>query len=92
MRQAYFIGGLILGLAIAIFALQNTAQVAVRFLVWQAQGPLAVMVLASATVGALVALLVGIPEILTARYRIRDLEHRLEGIPPEDAGPETPSQ
>jgi uncharacterized integral membrane protein len=32
MRQAYFIAGLILGLAIAVFALQNTTAVEVKFL------------------------------------------------------------
>ena len=35
MRQAYFIMGLILGLVIAVFALQNTTGVEVRFLTWQ---------------------------------------------------------
>lgn len=47
MRQAYFIVGLILGLAIAVFSLQNTALVEVRFLAWQATGSLAAVVLAS---------------------------------------------
>lgn len=87
MRQAYFIAGLVLGLAIAIFALQNTAEVAVRFLGWQAQGPLAVVVLASAAGGVLVALLFGLPEFMTARWRIRSLERRLEGEVRAGAGP-----
>jgi len=92
MRQAYFIMGLILGLAIAVFALQNTMAVAVRFLAWQVAGSLAVIVLGSAAAGALVVLLFGIPEILTARWRIRNLERRLQGIPPEGEGPSVPSQ
>lgn len=87
MRQAYFIVGLVLGLAIAVFALQNTTAVEVKFLAWQLAGPLAVVVLGSAAAGALVALLFGIPEIVTARWRIRSLERRLEGEVRAGAGP-----
>lgn len=57
MKQAYFILGLILGVAIAIFALWNTAAVEVRSLAWQAQGSLALVVLVSASAGLLIALL-----------------------------------
>jgi uncharacterized integral membrane protein len=92
MKQAYFIAGLILGLAIAVFALQNTMAVEVRFLIWQVSGSLAVVVLGSAAAGSLVALLFGIPEIVMARWRMRNLERRLQGTPPEGAGPQVPSQ
>lgn len=89
MRQFYFVGGLILGLAVAIFALQNTVGVEVRFLAWQVQGPLAAVVLASAAAGLLVALLFTLPGIVASRRRIRGLERRLEAersSPPEPAG------
>lgn len=92
MRQAYLILGLILGLALAIFAGQNTVQVAVRFLGWEAQGPLAVVVLVSAAAGALVALLFGLPEVFMARWRIRSLERRLQEAPPQGPGPEVAGQ
>ena len=92
MRQAYFIAGLILGLAIAVFALQNTTAVEVKFLAWQVTGSLAVVVLGSAAAGSLVALLFGIPEIVMARWRMRNLERRLQGTPPEGPGPQVPSQ
>jgi putative membrane protein len=91
MRQAYFIVGLILGLAIAVFALQNTMAVEVRFLAWQVAGSLAVVVLGSAAAGALVVFLFGIPEIVTARWRIRSLERRLEGEGRAAGGP-TPTR
>ena len=87
MRQVYFIVGLILGLAIAIFALQNTMAVEVKFLGWQVAGSLAVVVLGSAAAGALVALFFGIPEILKARWRIRNLERRLQSMSSEGSGP-----
>ena len=77
MKQAYFIAGLILGLAIAVFALQNATAVEVEFLAWQVAGSLAMVVLGSAVAGALVVLLFGIPEIVMARWRIRSLERRL---------------
>jgi len=79
MRQAYFVAGLLLGIALTVFALQNTAPVEVRFLLWNTQGPLAAVVLVSAIGGLVVALLFGLPEVLSARWRIRTLERRLEG-------------
>ena len=87
MRQLYFIGGLILGVVIAVFAIQNTVGVEVRFLWWQAQGPLAAVVLISAAAGVVVALLLGIPDVLSARLRIRSLERRLDDLRPTEAGP-----
>ena len=87
MRQLYFITGLTLGLATAIFALQNTAAVEVHFLHWQVQGPLAAVVLASAAAGLLVALLFGLPGVLALRWRVRNLERRLMAGPPEATPP-----
>ena len=78
MRQFYFTVGLILGLGVAIFAMQNTLAIEVRFLVWQAHGPLALVVLASAAAGVLIALLFCLPGMLRGRWRIRSLERRLE--------------
>jgi lipopolysaccharide assembly protein A len=78
MRQFYFTLGLILGLGVAVFAMQNTLAVEVRFLVWQAHGPLALVVLASAAAGVLIALLFCLPAMLRDRWRIRSLERRLE--------------
>jgi uncharacterized integral membrane protein len=80
MRQVYFTVGLILGLAVAVFAMQNTPAVEVRFLVWQVSGPLAVLVLASAAAGGLIVLLFSLPEILKGRWRIRSLERRLDSL------------
>ena len=89
MRQAYFITGLLVGVAVTIFALQNTTGVELRFLFWQAQGSLALVVLLSAVGGLLVALLFAIPGIVAGRWRIRALEQRLSetGKPPEVPGP-----
>jgi uncharacterized integral membrane protein len=89
MRQFYFTVGLILGLAIAVFAMQNTLAVEVWFLAWKANGPLALIVLASAAAGVLMALLFCLPAMLKGRWRVRSLERRLESGPSaiETGGP-----
>jgi uncharacterized integral membrane protein len=89
MKPFYFIVGLILGLAVAVFALQNTESIQVRFLWWQVQGPVAAVTLISAVAGGLVLFLFGLPGWLSAHWRIRGLERRLEARPPEDTPPET---
>lgn len=87
MRRAYFIVGLLLGVALTIFALQNSATVELRFLLWQTRGPGAAVVLLSAIGGFLIAVFFGLPQIVSARWRIRSLERRLAGGPPEEGGP-----
>jgi uncharacterized integral membrane protein len=88
MKHLYLIVGLILGLTVAVFALQNTDSIQIRFLWWQAQGPVAAITLISAVAGALVVLLFALPGWLSARWRIRGLERRLEGRLPETLRPE----
>lgn len=90
MKQAYVIAGLLLGVILTVFALQNTGGVEVRSLFWQARGPLAAVVLLSVLGGLVVALLFGVPEIVAARWRIRTLERRLEGEGSGTAGTGTP--
>jgi len=90
MRQAYFIVGLLLGVALTIFALQNSTTLELRFLFWQTQGPGAAVILLSAIGGFLVALFFGLPEIISARWRIRSLERRLAGGPTAGGGPAAP--
>jgi putative membrane protein len=79
MRPIYFAAGLILGLGLALFAIQNGAPVAVRFLVWQVDGSLAAVVLGSAFAGALIVLFFGIPQAIAARWRIQALVRELAG-------------
>jgi uncharacterized integral membrane protein len=86
MRQAYFIAGLILGLAIAVFAPQNTTAVEVKFLAWQVTGSLAVVVLGSAAAGALVALRFGIPEIMRPAGACGTWNAASRELPPKGQG------
>jgi uncharacterized integral membrane protein len=39
MRHIYFIFGVVLGVTVAIFAVQNVAPVEVRFFLWQVEAP-----------------------------------------------------
>lgn len=77
MRPFYFAAGLIVGLGLAVFALQNGAPVALRFLAWQVDGSLAAVVLGSAAAGAMLVLLFGIPQVVAARWRRQALEREL---------------
>ena len=81
-----------LGLAIltVIFALQNPIPVGVIFLVWKFEGSLALVLMLTFALGALVSSLVSIPAIVKRRSaisnqkkKIEELENRLrERIPP----------
>jgi len=50
----------VLLLAVAIFALQNAQAITVRFLYWELQSSVAVVTLAAAAAGALIAGLIGV--------------------------------
>jgi len=88
MRHVYFIAGILLGLSLALFALQNGTAVSVRFLAWQVDGPLAGVVLGSAGAGALLLLFLGLPSHLALRWRLRAQERELAGLRPKPARPE----
>lgn len=53
MQQVRFYAGLLIGILLVLFALQNLQPTPVRFLIWHADLPLVVTVLASAAIGAL---------------------------------------
>ncbi len=94
MRQIYFVGGVALGLLLALFALQNGTPVAVQFLTWQVNGSLAAVVLGSAATGALAALLCGLPPLIGARWKVRALERELSALraAPRPAGKSEPPE
>ena len=66
--------GLIVGIAIAIaavaFALQNNVPVTVTFLVWRFDSSLAMVLLLSLAIGAIVMALVTTPGALKARWTL----------------------
>ncbi len=84
MRHIYFIFGVILGVGVAVFAVQNVTLVDVRFFLWHIEGPLAAVVLAAVTAGLALALLLGLPDTILSRIRMRRLEHQVQEITPEE--------
>ncbi len=66
--------GFVLGAAALLFAIQNTATVALTFLGWQFTSSLAVVVLASVVVGILISILATLPAALSRTFRIMGLK------------------
>lgn len=76
MATAYLLVAL-LGAAIALFAIQNNDPVVVRFVGWQVEGALSLVVLVSVLVGVILASLLGVVRHWKLRSRIRQLENKL---------------
>jgi lipopolysaccharide assembly protein A len=69
---------LVFSIVIAVFAVQNTTQVAVQFLTFRADAvAVSVLVLISAALGALAMLLLGIAREVPIRWRHRAVRQQL---------------
>lgn len=80
MSQFYLILALVLATLVAIFAVQNAQEVNIRFLVWTFQSSVVVVILISLGVGALLAALMSLPQMLRGRRRLRESERQLERL------------
>jgi uncharacterized integral membrane protein len=80
MAQFYVIIALLLATLVAIFAVQNAQEVNIRFLVWTFQSSVVVVILISLGVGALLAALMSLPQMLRGRRRLRESERQLERL------------
>ena len=80
MGVAYLLVAL-LGAAIAVFAIQNNSTVVIRFLAWQLEGALSLVILLSALVGIVLTSMLGAVRHWKLRSRIRQLENQLARIP-----------
>ena len=68
-------------LALAIFTVQNTMPMPIHFLWWKSQNfSLSILVLLSATVGAVLAFLVSIPTHAGRRKKLKQRERELEEL------------
>lgn len=77
MNQLYLIGFLILAAAIAIFAIQNSGEAVVKFIWWQFQSSLVVIVLISTAFGAIMAILLSLPGAFRLRTRLREQSQKV---------------
>ena len=80
MAQAYAILIAAFGLAIALFALQNTDSLTVRFWPWSFTASQAVVILGAAIAGAILGGLIGFRAQLRARRAARMAEARLREV------------
>ena len=83
--QAALIAGIGIGIVSVLFAIQNNTEVSVRFLAWSFDGSLALVLLLTLGLGALVAGLLSSPAVIRGQWtaarqgrRIAELEHRLD--------------
>ncbi len=82
MVQVYLIAALVLAGLVATFAVQNAIPVTVKFLAWNFESSLVVIIFLAAGVGAFAATLVSLPQAVRAWARLRQREAevaRLEG-------------
>lgn len=69
----FLIIGLIIGAVSVVFVLQNIQPITVAFFSWQLDGSLSVILLAALLCGMLIAVLILLPSIIKAEWRIRKL-------------------
>jgi putative membrane protein len=75
--QIFLILALVIALIAVIFALQNTASIAVSFLFWKFTGSLALVLIISLAAGVLITLLALSPGLLRGRLSMRKLRKQL---------------
>ncbi len=97
--QITLIVALIISIAVAVFAIQNSVPVVVSFLAWEMKTSLVILILGSALAGVVVsALLASVrwvrlsTDLRASRRRIRELEAQApsEPLPPPSSGPGRP--
>jgi uncharacterized integral membrane protein len=101
MGQAALIVSLALAITVAVFAVQNSGPIALRFGVWSVETSLVVVILVSAVAGAAAASLLGLPGWFRDRRRLRRQARELESLKaqqhlpppmPEPPAPEPPAR
>src|SRR3954470_7351083 len=76
--QLAWIAALVLAILVAAFALQNTTPVTISFLFWGVdRAALALVILASVGIGALITLLIGLPRFVRTEWRTRGLRRQV---------------
>lgn len=75
--QILLIFALIIAALAVVFALQNTALTTVTFLLWTLNGSLALILLSSLIVGAIVGILVSAPTLIRDKLTIRNQKKRI---------------
>ncbi|PWB77720.1 MAG: hypothetical protein C3F08_09520 [Candidatus Methylomirabilota bacterium] len=77
MNQFSLIGFLVLAMIVAIFSIQNSGEAIVKFIWWQFQSSLVVVILISTALGAIMAIFLSLPGHVRLRMRMREQSQRL---------------
>lgn len=72
--------GFVIGAATIVFALQNTGVVSLSFLSWQFASPLALVIILTAAVGALLGILASFPSLIHKSLAVRRLRKENQGL------------
>ncbi len=78
--ELYLILAAILGIFVAIFAIQNAAPVTVKFLLWQFESSLAVLIIIAMLAGMLLVFLLSIPGRIKRRKEIYDKQKKIKEL------------
>lgn len=81
--MVYLFFAFVFALLVAIFAIQNSLPVAVSFFYWSAQTSLVILILGSATFGAMVILLLATYVQIKQRLTLRRARQRQEELEAE---------
>ncbi len=77
MNQLSLIGFLMLAMIVAIFSIQNSGEAVVKFIWWQFQSSLVVVILISTALGAIMAIFLNLPGNFRLRMRMREQSQRI---------------
>lgn len=82
--QWYVAVAALITLAVSVFAIQNSQQVALKFLTWELPSfPLVLLIFFSAVTGVLITLLFNVAKQLRLSMQIRDLQSRIKKMEKE---------
>lgn len=76
--QIFLIFALIIAILLVIFALQNTMTIPVTLWAWKVESSIALFLLISFALGALVAVLISLPAVMKRRKKIHALQKQLK--------------
>ena len=78
--EVYLILAAVIGVLIAAFAIQNASPVAVKFLVWQFESSLAVVIILSLLAGMVLIFLISLPGRLKRRKELYDRQREINDL------------
>jgi len=78
--QLFLIVATIMAILAVAFALQNTVPITVSFLLWQFEGSLALVLLATLALGVLMSLLVSTPAMIKRKRTISNQKKKIQEL------------